>query len=191
MPARVENIKLVPNYLYLYHTNEFLILPEYPDSVQDKMNSTFAQTNALSRTAPVFTYSYSGPRQVQVQLHLHRDMLYEVNVDVSQFEMEIDEDYVDALVRKLQAVALPTYNVAKMQVTPPMVALRLGDTIFVKGVVIGGVSIEYQKPIMDDDRYAQCTLSFEIYETEPFDAQSVSQLGSFRGITSMFKDKWY
>ena len=118
-------------------------------------------------------------------------MLYEVNVDVSQFEMEIDEDYVDALVRKLQAVALPTYNVAKMQVTPPMVALRLGDTIFVKGVVIGGVSIEYQKPIMDDDRYAQCTLSFEIYETEQFDAQSVSQLGSFRGITSMFKDKWY
>lgn len=177
-----------PNFIYIYQTEQAFILPEYPDSVSDKMNSTFQQTQALSRTAPVFTYSNSGPRQVQIQLHLHRDMLNEVNGTNGTMSLEEDEEPIDALIRVLQSIALPTFNAAKMQVTPPMVAVRLGDSIFVKGVVIGGVSIDYQKPVLEDNKYAQVTLSFEVYETEPFDAVSVSQLGSFRGVTSTFKD---
>lgn len=177
-----------PNFIYLYHTEEAYILPEYPDSVSDKMQSTFQATNALSRTAPVFTYSNSGPRSVQIQLHLHRDMLNEVNGVNGTIILEDGEEPIDALIRDIQSIALPVYRVANKQVVPPMVAVRLGNSIFVKGVVQGGVSIEWQKPILDDDRYAQCTLSFEVLEVEPFDATSVAQLGSFRGVTSTFKD---
>ena len=186
-----KTMRLMNNYIYLYHTDEYLVLPEYPDTVSDKMNSTFGQQNALSRTAPVFAYSNSGPRQVQIQLHIHRDMMDDVNVGSSNLRLEVDEDYVDALIRNLQAIALPSYRSAEQMVNPPMVAVKLGEEIFVKGVVIGGVSITYEKPIMVGDRYAQCTLNFEVFEVDPFDAESVSQLGSFRGITSQFKSGIY
>lgn len=186
-----KTMKLIDNYIYLYHTDTWLLLPEYPDSVSDKMMSTFGQQNALSRTAPIFTYSNSGPRTVQINLHLHRDMLEDVNIDTSNLKLDVDEDYVDALIRNIQAIALPSYREAEKMVNPPMIAVKLGEEIFVKGVVIGGVSIEYLKPIMVGNRYAQCTLNFEVYEVDPFDAESVSQLGSFRGITQQFKNGIY
>ena len=176
------------NFIYLFHTEEMLLLPEYPDSISDKLNSTFSQTNALSRTAPVFAYSYSGPRTVNFQVNLHRDLMDDMNVGNDTFEVEPEEDYVDALVRKLQAIALPVFSAENKMVTPPTIAVKIGREIFIKGVVIGGVSLDYQKPVLDDDRYANITLSFNIYEVEPYDAQSVSQLGSFRGITAQFKD---
>ncbi len=186
--AITKNSSLPNNWIYLFHTDEWLILPEYPDSIADKMDSTFSRTNALSRTAPVFAYSYSGPRTVNFQLNLHRDMMYDVNTDASNVELEPDDDYVDVLVRKLQAIALPVYGAKDKMVTPPSIAVKVGREIFIKGVVIGGVSLDYQKPVLDDERYANVTLSFNIYETEPYDAQTVSQLGSFRGVTAQFKD---
>ena len=186
-----RTMQLINNYIYLYHTDTWLVLPEYPDSVSDKIQSTFSQQNALSRTAPVFTYSNSGPRSVQINLHIHRDLLDDVNIDTSNLRLEIDEDYVDALIRNLQSIALPSYRTAEKMVNPPMVAVKLGEEIFVKGVVIGGVSIEWQKPIMVGNRYAQCTLNFEVFEVDPYDAESVGQLGSFRGITSQFKNGIY
>lgn len=192
--AKIEDVavselyRTFPNFIYLFHTDEIYVLPEYPDSVMDKMNSTFQQTNALSRTAPVFTYSNSGPRQVQIQLHLHRDMLNDANVGNGTMLVGEGEEPIDSLIRALQSIALPVYKAANKQVVPPMVAVKLGNTIFVKGVILGGVSIEYQKPVLDDDRYAQCNLNFEVYEVDPYDAVSVSQLGSFRGVTRTFKD---
>ena len=125
--AVAKTMKLIDNYIYLYHTDTWLLLPEYPDSVSDKMNSTFAQQNALSRTAPVFAYSNSGPRQVQIQIHLHRDMLEDVNIDTSNLKLEVDEDYVDALIRNLQSIALPSYRTAEKMVNPPMIAVKLGE----------------------------------------------------------------
>ena len=192
--AKIEDVvgselyRTFPNFIYLFHTDEIYVLPEYPDSVMDKMNSTFQQTNALSRTAPVFTYSNSGPRQVQIQLHLHRDMLNDANAGNGTMLVGEGEEPIDSLIRALQSIALPVYKAANKQVVPPMVAVKLGNTIFVKGVILGGVSIEYQKPVLDDDRYAQCNLNFEVYEVDPYDAISVSQLGSFRGVTRTFKD---
>lgn len=188
MPNVVDPSRIVPNnWIYLFHTDEYLLLPEYPDSVADKLTSSFSMTNALSRTAPFFTYVNSGPRNVQINLHLHRDMVDDTNLDLSNFSREEGEDFVDSLVRKLQAIALPVYR--DKEVIPPTVAVKIGvEEIFIKGVVIGGVSIGFEKPILENNKYAQVTLSFEVYETEPFDAQSVSQLGSFRGITSQFKD---
>ena len=184
------NSPTITNVIYLYHTDEWLLLPEYPDSIMDKMNSNFAQTNALSRTAPVFTYSNSGPREVQVQLHLHRDMVQDLNIDFANWNLEDGEDFVESLIRKLQAIALPRYNADSKSVVPPMIAVKFGKDIFIKGVVIGGVSIEYQKPILDDDRYAQVVLNFTVYEVEPYDAVSVAKEGSFRGITKTFRDKF-
>lgn len=188
MAITKDNRQYYNNWIYLFHTDEFLYLPEYPDTISDKMGSTFSQTNALSRTAPVFAYSYSGPRVVNFQLNLHRDMLYDINIGNGNYITDPDEDLIDSLVRKLQAIALPVYGAKNKMVTPPSIAVKIGKEIFIKGVVHGGVSIDYQKPIMEDDRYAYITLSFNIYETEPYDAQSVSQLGSFRGITAQFKD---
>lgn len=180
----------IKNVIYLYHTDEWLLLPEWPDSIMDKMGSTFATTNALSRTAPVFTYSYSGPREVQVQLHLHRDIVRDLNINYAKWGLEENEDFVEALIRKLQAIALPKYNASSKAVVPPMIAVKFGKDIFIKGVVNSGVSIEYQKPILDDDKYSQVVLNFSVYEVEPYDAVSVAKEGSFRGITKAFREKF-
>lgn len=181
---------IVDNYIYLFHTDEWVLLPQYPEQVNDAMTSRFSQTNALSRTAPVFSYSYSGPRQVQISLSLHRDMLNEVNVDASNMRVDRSSgmDLTETLIKRLQAIALPRYDAANKEVVPPMVAVRLGNEVFVKGVVDGSVSVTYLKPIMEDGRYAQVQVSFTVSEVEPFDAESVSQLGSFRGITKTFKN---
>ena len=179
---------LVTNYLYMFHLDQWILLPEYPDSLQDNLGSQFAQTNILSRTAPIFSYSYSGPRHIQVDLNLHRDMLKQVNLEgASNLKIEVGEDYIDTLIKQIQAIALPTYAAASKSITPPSVAVKFGKDIFIKGVVVGGVSVEYQKPIMTDGRYANVSLHFMVYETTPFDAESVAQLGSFRGVTRQFR----
>lgn len=185
------------NYIYLYHTDEFLPIPVFPDQIMDQMQSTFSQQNALSRTAPVFSYSNSGPRQIQVALSLHRDMLVGMNtaVTISNVEIEIGDDYIDTMIKKLQAIALPKYKGKYKEVVPPMIAVRFGDEIFIKGVVIGGVSVEYHAPIIQSldgkgAKYAQVNISFTVYEVDPYDAESVSQLGSFRGLTRTMTEEY-
>ena len=184
---------IISNYIYLFHTDEYLLLPQYPDSTQDRLNSQFAQQNALSRTAPIYAYSYSGPRNVQVSLDLHRDMINTENIKASNMRVAVEdgEDYVDTIIKRIQAIALPRFDASKKAVVPPMVAVRFGNEIFIKGIVNGGVSIEFMKPILDNDKYSHITLNFNVYETTPFDADSVSQLGSFRGITRQFKSGVY
>jgi len=182
------------SYIYLYHIDELIYLPVYPESISDTLQSTFNQTNALSRSAPNFTYSYSGPRSMQFQFILHRDLLDEVNKGgLSNATREVGEDYVDAMIRKIQAVALPSYQDAKKAVNPPMVAVRIGagEDIFIKGVVNGGVTVSYAPPIMSNGQYAVVTIGFTVYEIDPYDAETVSKLGSFRGISRAFKDMIY
>lgn len=179
------------NYIYLYHLDEFIELPTYPENLTDTLSSNFAQTNALARSAPVFTYSNSGPRSITFQFALHRDLVDEVNAGgVSTLSLEVGEDYVDALIRKIQAIALPKYTVASKSVVPPMVAVRIGagEDIFIKGVVNGGVTVGYSGPILSNGQYATVSLSFTVYEIDPYDAETVAQLGSFRGLTSAFKN---
>ena len=102
-----EKLNLITNYIYLYHTEEFLIIPTYPEQITDSMQSTFGSTNALSRSAPVFSYSNSGPRTVQISLNLHRDMLDDVNLNVSNLKIEnLNDDYVDTLIKKLQSIPI-------------------------------------------------------------------------------------
>ena len=187
-----RTFNLIDNYIYLFHTDEFVLIPTYPDSIQDSMRSSFSETNALSRSAPVFSYSNSGPRRVQVSLNLHRDMMEAMNYNTSNLVIEdLDDDYVDTLIKKLQSIALPKYSVTSKSVQPPMVAIRFGNEIFIKGVVNDTITVTYEKPILDNNKYAQVTISFTVSEIDPYDAESVQEQGSFRGLTRPFKNGIY
>lgn len=179
---------LPENYIYISHIadaeeDKYFILPNFPDSIQDSMGSNFSQTNALSRSAPVYTYVNSGPRQMQITLQLHRDMMDSVNENNATVEVELGEDYVDTLIKKLQAIAVPKYNLNNKLVEPPLVAIRFANEVFIKGIVTGGVTVTYVKPILNGGKYANVTVAFQIYEIDPYDATTVAKNGSFRGMT--------
>jgi hypothetical protein len=115
-------------------------------------------------------------------------MLDDVNLNVSNLKIEnLNDDYVDTLIKKLQSIALPKYLSGSKTVTPPMVAIRFGDEIFIKGVVNGGITVTYNKPIIivngNESKYAQVTIGFSVSEVDPYDALSVGLLGGFRGLT--------
>ena len=182
-------MQFITNYIYLYHTDKFIIIPEYPESITDNMGSSFNQTTALSRSAPVFTYANSGPRSVTFSLELHRDMVNDLNITAGNTNLKSNvvsqtDDYVDILIKELQSIALPRYNVNNRAVIPPRVAVRFGNELFISGVVNTTVQCTYSKPILSNGKYAKVTISFAVSEYDPYDATSVSQLGSFRGITS-------
>lgn len=200
--------KLPECYIYLYHTDEFFILPQYPSSISDTIESNFSSQNALSRTAPVFSYNNSGPRSIDCTLNLHRDMMNDINKLQSNIKFNKDDksiiqnptdDYVDLLIKKLQSIALPRYVAVEKLVNPPQVAIRFGDEIFIKGVVAsGGVSVNYELPLISarnadgtiiSTKYAQAKISFRVSETQPYDADSIGAVGSFRNITSGLKAK--
>lgn len=191
MANNQQNINfLQDNYIYISHLDEDLQywrLPVSPDTIQDSMNSTFTSENVLGRSAPVYTYSYSGPRSVQMSLKLHRDLMDDVNQGYSNSKQGVGEDYVENLVRALQAIAVPKYNLSNKAVEPPLVAIRIENQLFIKGVVSGGVTVTYQKPILYNGKYAIVNVSFNIEEVDPYDASSVYKNGSFRGVVRTLK----
>ena len=171
------------------------------------MESNFSSQNALARTAPVFTYNNSGPRSIDCTLQLHRDMMNDINSVGSNVKFKsgtgendivykIDDDYIDVLIKKLQSIALPSYSSAEKLVNPPQVAIRFGSDVFIKGVVAsGGVSVTYELPLVRNringqpPKYAQVKISFRVSETQPYDAESVGLLGSYRGLSSSLAAK--
>lgn len=182
------------NYIYLFHlpsdtTGEgtYIYLPQWPEQISDSIGSSFGETNALSRSAPVFSYKNSGPRTMQISIELHRDMMDEANKHISNLPLEDREDYVDGIIKALQAVALPNYHSASKEVEPPMVAVRFGNEIFIKGVVNSGVTIEYKKPLLTNNKYACVNITFTVSEVDPMDAVSISKVGSFRNISKSFR----
>ena len=113
-------------------------------------------------------------------------MMNEINRDNPKIPATslIQEDYVDLMVKQIQAAALPAYAVAQKMVNPPMVAIRLGNDIFIKGVVNGAVSVSYEYPILSNGKYACVTMGFTVNETDPYDAYTAMQYGSFRGLST-------
>lgn len=180
--------KMIDNYIYLYHLDKYLILPSYPESITDALGSTFASTTILARTAPIVSYSYSGPRTLSFNLTLHRDMVDQVNKTNLTFldgapVVSIGDDYIDVLVRYLQASALPSYGDAKdKMVNPPQVAVRFGSQIFIKGIINSEISVTYSGPITRDGKYQLLDLTFSIQEVDPQDAETIAKWGSFRGL---------
>ena len=183
---RSKVFNMIDNYIYLYHTDTLIAIPAYPESISDSTNTTFATSTPLSRSAPIYSYSNSGPRAFAVSLNLHRDMMNEINVNTSNLNLPdlAETDYVDTMIKQLQAIALPRYGAAEKMVDPPIIAVRFGNDIFCKGVVVGGVTTTYSGPILSTDKYAAVTVDFSINEIDPYDADSVMVSGSFRGLNT-------
>lgn len=185
-----QNYILPDNYIYISHLDEdmrFWRLPSCPETISDSMGSTFGETTALGRTAPVYTYSRSGPRQVQINLALHRDMMDDVNIGISNAKLRDGEDYVDNLIRALQSISVPKYNLSNKAIEPPLVALRLSNEVFIKGVVNGSIGLVYKLPILSNGKYAEVTLSLTVSEVDPYDSTTVFANGSFRGVVQTLK----
>ena len=174
--------QMIENYVYLYHVDKFIVIPTFPDTLNGTISVNFNKSTPMSRSAPIYSYSDSGPRSLQINLDLHRDMMRSINIGASNFKLEIGEDYVDVLIKEIQAAALPNYANAEKMVDPPMVAVRFGDEIFIKGVVTGAVSVTYALPILDNGKYAHISVSSTVEEVDPYDAKTVMEAGSFRGL---------
>lgn len=182
---------MIENYLYMYHVNQFILLPTYPDSITDRIASNFSSSTPMSRSAPIYSYSNSGPRSMTINLRLHRDMMNLINKGVSNIPVTPDNDYIDVLIKEIQAIALPVYGASEKMVNPPLIAIRFGNDIFIKGVVQGGVSLTYNTPILQGDKYALVDIVFDVHEVDPYDAQQVMQSGSFRGLdSSLERNVW-
>lgn len=199
-------LKIPDCYIYLYHTDEYFILPQYPETLSDSMVSNFTAQNALGRTAPVQSYSNSGPRTMQINLQLQRDIMNDLNFSGSNVrynrtddmgEQSVirspGDDYVDVLIKKLQAIVLPRYVADSKEIIPPRVAIRFGNELFIKGVVTGAIGVRYKLPLIQTRegylKYSDVSIDFPITETQPYDAETVGTLGSFRGLTAGLKSK--
>jgi len=189
MPKQTTSI-LEDNYLYISHLDEgfqFWKLPTWPDTVSDSMTSNFSPTTALGRTAPVYTYSNSGPRTVRIDIPLHRDLMDDVNTGISNSKLGEGEDYVDNLLRALRSIVVPKYNLQNKAIEPPLVALRLGNEIFIKGIVSGAIGCEFEKPILANNKYAVVKVALEVTEVDPYDATTVFKNGGFRGVVQSLR----
>ena len=76
-------------------------------------------------------------------------------------------------------------------VNPPMVAIRFGNEIYIKGIVNGSVSVEYSGPILPNNKYALVNISFTVTEVDPYDAETVAVSGSFRGLNKTLERRLY
>ena len=191
---------LIDNYIYLYHVpndgndsgvGSFVIIPTFPESYTDSIQASFASQNILGRSAPIFSYSYSGPRTITINLSLHRDLMQQLNYGVSNLNVELGDDYVDTLINKLQAIALPEYDYGDKMINPPMVAVRFGNEFFIKGVIQGGLTITAQLPLLQNGKYANVGIQFSIAEVDPYDAESVINQGQLRGLSKTLERNLY
>lgn len=180
--------RILPDcYLYISHLDDgfkYWQLPGYPDEVTDQMASTFETSTSLGRSAPIYTFSNSGPRTVTISLAFHRDMFEEMSSNVIPAE---GEDKADGFIHALQAIAVPKYNLSNKAIEPPLVAVRLGREVFIKGVVTSSISVTYEKPILVNEKYAGMKISFTVSEVDPYDSTTVFKNGSFRGLTATLR----
>lgn len=186
--------KMIENYLYMSHLDSFVILPTYPEQITDAMNATFTSTQPLSRSAPIYAYSYSGPRSITFTLVLHRELMTQINTNVSNLDikkLDIGDDYVDTIIKQLQAIAVPKYASASKMVNPPTVSVRFGNEVYIHGIVDGGVAVTYSLPLLDNNKYAQVSISFTVSEIDPYSAETIAQQGSFRGLNKSLERRIY
>ena len=148
------------------------------------MSSNFQTNTALGRSAPVYTFSNSGPRSISISLMFPRDIFDEMPSNVKPRD---DEDKTESFIRALQAIAVPKYNLSNKAIEPPLVAVRLGREVFIKGVVTSGITVTYGKPILVDEKYSVIKISFTVSEVDPYDATTIFKNGSFRGMTATLR----
>ena len=83
-----HTFNMIDNYIYFYHLNKFILIPLFPDGVQDAMGISFSSTTPLARSAPIQSFSSAGPRVVTFTLKLHRDMMQDINYNRSNYVLE-------------------------------------------------------------------------------------------------------
>lgn len=190
----IRVFNMIDNYIYLYHVGKFIVLPSYPDTIQDSMPVTYTSSAPLGRSAPIYSYSGSGPRTIQFSFTLHRDLMKQLNYGVSNIQvadMGLNDDYVDTMIKYLQAMVVPSYEDSNKMINPPIIALKFGTDIFIKGIINGSVGLTYKPPILSNGKYAIVDVSFGITEVDPFDAKEILQVGSYRGISTSLDRKIY
>ena len=166
------------NYIIFHHTGKSFIIPVDPDSVADSMNASFAQNHPLSRSAPIYSYQNSGPRNVQVSFTLHRDLCKEFNPN--------SEDAVEELVNNLEGMVLPDYNSASKVVNPPIVSLKIRDEIFITAIV-QNVGKSFNLPLLNYNgnyKYAIVNLNFSVAEIQPYSASILPSVKGGRRLGS-------
>jgi hypothetical protein len=184
------------NVLYISHLDkkyQYWVLPSTPTTITDTMTSNFQETNALGRSAPVLTYSNSGPRRVHINLSFRIDDFAEKNANKKYDSRAccrpgVGEYEHDGFLHALQSVSLPKYDMSNKAIEPPLVALRLSNEVFIKGVITSDINVTYGLPIIYGNRYASVEVDFTITEVDPYDAAAVFTNGSFRGVVKTLKD---
>ena len=183
--------QMIDNYMYFYHTGTLLIFPFYPDNVTDSTMVNFQSTNVLSRTAPIYSYENSGPRAVTFGFTVHREMFKNIqylNTGLKNLALprenklskNLTDDYADIFLNEVQAAAYPVYKASSKMVDPPLVAVRFGNNIFIKGVLMNNVQLQYQLPVLENGKYAMVNFNMTINEIDPYDAETAIALGSYR-----------
>ena len=76
-------------------------------------------------------------------------------------------------------------------INPPMVAIRFGNEFFIKGVVQGGINITGKLPLLQNGKYAQVGISFNVLEVDPYDAETVINQGQMRGLSRTLERNLY
>lgn len=162
------------NYIYLYHTGTYLIIPTYPADISEQQSATYGTTTPLGRSAPIKSYTGTGERSIRVAFDLHRDMMFQLTKDGGN-----EDDYIDEFIKQIQASVLPVYAMSEKMIDPPLAAMRIGPEIYIKGVVTS-FGVQYGGPINRDDKYSKFGISFQITEVEPYDAFEILAIGSNR-----------
>jgi len=123
-------------------------IPCYPKSVSDSYNINHSSESLFTSTEPYVVYNNSGPRQVSVSFTFHREM------------RGIDNDkYMDELVRAIQAACYPVDD----GTTTVETILTIGNDIYIRGIITGGVPVNYSGPIIDG-KYNVVDISFTVQE---------------------------
>lgn len=118
----------------------------------------------------------------------------QINTNVSNInseELEIGEDYIDYLIKNLQAMAVPKYAAANRMVNPPQVSVRFGNEVYIHGIVEGGISVTYSLPLLQNDKYSKVDISFTVSEIDPYSAETIAEQGSFRGLNKSLERRIY
>lgn len=174
------------NYIIFHHigTTEVpysIELPVSPTSLTESASANFVSTSILGRNAPVYTYTYSGPRQVSINMVIHREMTGNSAFTTYGNSSRVDYYYkrqfdsLDILMDSLRAVVVSskTYE----GTTPPKITLCLDNQIKITGVV-SSVNTQYSLPIING-KYQVATIAFTVNELDPYDAIDVIMSGGY------------
>ena len=122
-------------------------MPCYPTTISDSLSVDYTSNAIPYRTEPYLNYSNSGPRTVSVSFNLHREMT------------ESDGSDIDTIINTIQAASYPKTGNSNAIST----SLKIGNHIYIRGVITGGINTSYSGPIIDG-KYNVCDISFSITE---------------------------